>query len=183
MLKNLTFIPQLMGRQVSRLLESQRGVNEWRWESEWVTVNRERWGESESVDDWVRKCKGQSVHCGARIKKKNTVCNSINKPHQHVAVHTVCTLRKSRLCCNVLLHFFPPLLTQQATLMFSVRENVQYEAVALETREPCRYDADLPTLSPDIFRIARQSSISLFLPGNRISQTLLWIIVTHRSII
>lgn len=44
---------------------------------------------------------------------------------------------------------------------------------AMETREPCRYDADLPTLSPDIFRIARQSSISLFLPGNRISQTLL----------
>lgn len=69
--------------------------------------------------------------------------------------------------------FFPPLLTQQATLMFSVRENVQYEAVALETREPCRYDADLPTLSPDIFRIARQSSISLFLPGSRISLTLL----------
>ena len=113
------------------------GVNEWRWESEWVTVNRERWGESEYVDDWVKgtECSLWSI-LSARIKKKKkkkTRCVTVLINHTNMLRHTLFAPSGSHACAAMYCCIFPPLLTQQhqATLMFSVGENVQYEAAEL----------------------------------------------------
>ena len=70
--------------------------------------------------------------------------NRIKEPHQHVAVHTVCTLRKSRLCCNVLLHFPPPLTQRdQAGFIFCVcagGDGGSEAGYAIATKECDRYD-------------------------------------------